>query len=296
MRSVDETVMINDKTPLEGITVRFWGVRGSTPVSGDEFRRYGGHTPCVEVRLGRRIFIVDAGSGIGGLGAAWPESVTEIDLLLSHLHHDHVMGLPFFAPLCRAETHLTVHCGNLGGASAEEAFRQLFSPPLFPLPLDRFPAQVSHHGFQAGERLLFDDGIVVSTIPLRHPGGATGYRFDHAGRSVCYLSDLEHDPEDPDEALAAFVQGADLVIYDAMFTEAEYPAYRGWGHSTWQQAVDLAGRADVGSIATFHHRPCNDDGRMDLLQEEIARQLPGSFCAREGQTVVLAPTGQAVSL
>ena len=272
------------------LSVRFWGARGTLPMPGPATVVYGGHTCCVEIHLGRRLFIIDAGSGFEALGreiAGTGQTDGRIDLLLSHLHHDHISGLPFFAPILTGHSTLRIFCGNQGGESAKAALDMMFAPPLFPVTLDVLPGRVEHIGFKAGETLTFEDGTEIATCPLRHPGGATGYRFDHGGRRVCYVSDMEHADAGPDADVVSFCRDADLVIYDAMFTEAELPRCRGWGHSTWNAGVALCRAAGAGSLAAYHHHQSHDDQFLAGIETELAKALPGSFLAREGQTVVL---------
>jgi phosphoribosyl 1,2-cyclic phosphodiesterase len=276
--------------PDASLQVRFWGVRGSVAASGPRFVAFGGHTPCVEVRCGERLFVIDAGTGLSALGAALGEAAPdEIDILLSHLHLDHVGGLPFFKPAALGERVIRTWCGNLGGRSAEAALDRLYAPPLFPVRLDQLPARFEHHGFKAGETLRFEGGRTIATHPLNHPGGATGYRFDHLGRRVCYISDIEHTHPWPPPDLARFVENADLMIYDGMFTEAEYPACQGWGHSTWEKGVELARRAGVQALAIIHHHPQHDDDRLRGLEIAMQAAMPSAFLAREGQALALAP-------
>lgn len=264
------------------LTARFWGTRGSYPVSDRRMARYGGNTACVEIRLGDRLFIIDAGSGIVDLGTKVArEGITSVDILLSHLHHDHILGLGFFEPLFRAGTTVTLHCGHLGGQSAEEALGLFFQPPLFPIQIQDIAADLRHVGFKAGETLRFEDGISVHTTPLNHPGGACGYRFDYEDRSLCYLSDMEHDGDTPSAGLVSFIRDADLVIYDGMFTEAEYESHRGWGHSTWNAGLRLCQEGDAQALALFHHHPRRTDAEIDQIEREMKAILPGSFCARE---------------
>ncbi|MCP8940790.1 MBL fold metallo-hydrolase [Alsobacter sp. SYSU M60028] len=272
---------------FDGISVRFWGTRGSFPVADSRFMRYGGNTSCVEVRVAGRLFILDAGSGLIGLGQML-QHTGPIDLLLSHLHHDHVTGLAFFQPLFKPCTTLRIHCGNLGGESARAALDRMFDEPLFPLRLDQLSARIEHIGFEAGETLHFEDGLKVRTCPLVHPGGATGYRFDHNGRSLCYVSDVEHAANGPSPSLVSFVEGADLVIYDTTYTEQEYVNHRGWGHSTWEAGVELCKAAGARSLAAFHHHPFRDDAALEAVEARLAEALPGSFVAREVQSCVLS--------
>jgi phosphoribosyl 1,2-cyclic phosphodiesterase len=276
---------------LDALKVRFWGTRGSTCASGPQFVEFGGHTPCVEIRCGERLFVVDAGTGIAALGQNISGSApAEVDILLSHLHLDHVGGMPFFKPaVLWSDRVIRTHCGNLGGASAKAALERLFAPPIFPITLDHLPARFEHRGFQAGETLTFSDGATVDTHPLNHPGGATGFRFRHRGRAVCYISDIEHSEPWPDPALAEFVRGADLMIYDGMFSETEYPSCQGWGHSTWQKGVDLCRAAEVEALAIFHLYPGHDDTYLKAAEAEMQAVMPSAFIARERQAVSFEP-------
>ena len=272
---------------VPGLRIRFWGVRGSVCASGREFVEFGGHTPCVEVRCGERLFIVDAGTGITRLGGLLgADAPRDIDILLSHLHLDHVTGLPFFKPALMPPRTIRTWCGNLGGESAKAALDRLYAPPLFPITLDQLPARFEHHGFKAGATLRFGD-ISVATHPLNHPNGATGYRFEHGGRSVCYISDIEHTQLWPPPDLVTFVRNADVVIYDGMFTEAEYPACKGWGHSTWEKGVELCRAADAKALAIVHLSPKHDDTSLRAQELAIQRSMPTAFVARESQELTL---------
>jgi phosphoribosyl 1,2-cyclic phosphodiesterase len=275
----------------DALRVRFWGTRGSNCASGPQFVEFGGHTACVEIRCGERLFVVDAGTGISALGRDLGTDVPpEVDILLSHLHLDHVGGLPFFKPaVLGSERVIRTHCGNLDGASAERALEGLYAPPIFPITLDHLPARFEHRGFRAGETLSFPDGAKVRTHPLNHPGGSTGFRFDHRGRRVCYISDIEHTDPWPDPGLSAFVRGSDLVIYDGMFSQTEYDRCRGWGHSTWQKGVELCRASDVKSLAIFHLYPGHDDTYLKAIEAEMQLTMPTAFVARERQALTFAP-------
>ena len=278
-----------------GLSLRFWGVRGSTPVSGPEFVEFGGNTPCLEVRCGERVFLIDAGSGIGAYGRANGENIPQdIDLLFSHLHLDHTAGLPFLKPAI-FDKNRTIHtyCGNLDGADAGASLDRLFSPPLFPVGLDVLPCGLKHHGFKAGETLRFADGESVDTILLNHPQGSVGYRFEHAGKRLCIISDIEHTDPWPDPALLDFVRGADLIAYDGMFTEGEYCRCAGWGHSTWQKGVELAQAAEAGALAIIHLHPAHTDAQLREVEADMQAVMPTAFIARERQTVDVGEQAQA---
>lgn len=275
-----------------GIDVRFLGVRGSHAVPGREFAYYGGNTPCVEVTLNGDRFILDAGSGIIGLGRELGCDATAdtFHILLSHLHHDHISGLPFFRPALRPGCVVHTWCGNLDGESAAAGLTRMYEPPLFPVTLEQLPGSFVHHGFRAGETLSIN-GCQIRTCLLNHPDGSTGYRFDCNGHAVCYISDVEHEAAGPPPELKAFVAGADLVIYDSMFLEEEYCRCIGWGHSTWREGVRLCQEGGAKAMAMFHLHPEHDDARLRDIERELAEALPGSFIARDGLSVSFGGQG-----
>jgi phosphoribosyl 1,2-cyclic phosphodiesterase len=269
-----------------GLGVRFFGVRGSIPVPGPGTLIYGGNTACVEIRVNGRLFIVDAGSGLAALGNTLIDGPERsFDILLSHLHQDHIVGLPFFAPLYQPDRRIKIHAGNLGGRTPEAALRTMFSPPLFPIELDHKAKQLEFIGFKAGETLRFEHGFTVRTAPLRHPGGATGYRFDTGGHAVAYVCDFEHAGPAPEKDMIEFVRDCDLVIYDTTFTVEDYMACKGWGHSTAEAGLALCAAAGAKRLAAFHHNPEYDDAKLAEVDAMLEKASPGSFCAREGQAV-----------
>jgi phosphoribosyl 1,2-cyclic phosphodiesterase len=248
---------------------------------------FGGNTPCIEVRVAERLFLIDAGSGIVPLGRELRDKrVRQIDILLSHVHLDHVSGLGFFAPLLDPETVIRLHIGNIAVEDAREALHGVFGLPIFVRALDDLPATIEYVGFQPGDTLDFGD-TAVRTCPLDHPGGAVGYRFDHAGSSFCYLSDMEHRAGGHPDQLVRFAGEADLVLYDAMYESAQYERSVGWGHSTWAKGVELCGLAGARALAAFHHHPEHNDITMERIERELADALPGSFCARQYDQVVI---------
>jgi phosphoribosyl 1,2-cyclic phosphodiesterase len=269
----------------EQLTVRFWGVRGTLPTPGADTVIYGGNTSCVEVDLGRRSVIFDAGSGIRKLGdrLIGQGGSVETDILFSHCHMDHVCGVPFFAPFYDARHRIKLWAGNLlPKGSLEAAIRSIMSAPLFPIEINAFKAEVEFRDFHAGETLDLGGDIKVRTGMLNHPGGAVGYRLDYAGKSIAYITDTEHRPNELDRTVLSLVQDADLMIYDCTYTDEEFPSYVGWGHSTWQQAVRLADAGRAKKLAVFHHDPDHDDAFMQKVEAEAAIAHPGAFVAREG--------------
>jgi phosphoribosyl 1,2-cyclic phosphodiesterase len=274
----------------ERFTVRFWGVRGSIACAGPETLRYGGNTSSLEVRCGDRLLLFDAGTGIRYLGnRLLRDAPLDADLYLTHTHFDHVCGLPFFRPLFQPENTFRLWAGHLGGrASLKTVLWQFMMAPLFPVRPEAFRANVTYNDFSAGDTLRPSPEIALRTTALNHPDGAVGYRLEFAGRSMCYLTDTEHVAGAPDRNILALIAGADIVIYDSMYTDQEWGAgHVGWGHSTWQEAVRLCRSAGAKRLVVFHHNPDHDDDMLDAIAREVEAALPGSILAREGLELVL---------
>ena len=270
-------------TPAD-FSVRFWGVRGSIACSGPRTARYGGNTSSVEVRCGERMLLFDAGTGLRYLGNSLVNSQPlDADLYLTHTHFDHVCGLPFFRPFFQPQNRFRLWAGHLAeGMTLRRVLGEFMMSPLFPVPPQVFRARMEYREFKAGETLHPAPDIAIRTATLNHPDGATGYRVEFGGRSLCYLTDTEHVPGAPDRNILALIDGADLVIYDSMYTDSEYDTYVGWGHSTWQEGVRLCRAARAKRLAVFHHDPEHDDDMLDGIAREVEKQLPGSVVAKDG--------------
>ncbi len=271
----------------DSITIKFWGVRGSVACPGPDTVRYGGNTSCVEVLCGENRLIFDAGSGLRGLGEALLGQSGESDLFFSHLHIDHLIGLPFFLPAFEKGNRLRLWAAGLkevGGLRA--ALDRYMSFPLFPIGLDQFQAEIAFHDFARGDVLTPRPGIVLRTAALDHPGGATGYRLEYAGRSFCYMTDTAMDA-DAVPAMLALAKGVDCLVMDATYTDSELAKYAGWGHASWQQNAVFADAAGVKTLCLFHHAPEHDDDTLDRIAAEAARARPGTVVVREGQSIGL---------
>lgn len=270
-------------------SVRFWGVRGSIACPGPDTVRYGGNTSCVEIRCGERLMLFDGGTGLRVAGnelmrAAAP---VELDLFFSHTHFDHVCGLPFFAPCYDSRSQIRIWAGHLNGVRIEAVLKKTMIAPLFPVPMGIFAAKIRFVDFAAGAALTPHPGIRIATAALNHPNGATGYRIEFAGKTVTYITDTEQRPGGLDRNVLGLADHADVMIYDATYTDAEYPSHKDWGHSTWEEGVRLADAAKVGTLVIFHHDPGHDDAFMDRIAAAAAAARPGTIVAQEG--LVLRP-------
>jgi phosphoribosyl 1,2-cyclic phosphodiesterase len=264
--------------------VEFWGVRGTAPASGKNFVKYGGHTPCaaVESEAGD-IVIVDAGTGIRRLGdslmARSGSGALEIHLFLTHFHLDHVIGLPFFAPIYSARTRITFYSPILL-KEAEKWLSGLMTGRYFPVG---FRETASRKDFQRIEEESFSIGkLKIFTCPLNHPQGSVAYKIAEKENAIVFATDTEPPEDGKDEQLAGFIRGAACFVCDATFSPEEYSRRQGWGHSTWQHGTDLAREAGARKLLLSHLNPEHDDRRVDEMVRRARREFRLTAAAREG--------------
>jgi phosphoribosyl 1,2-cyclic phosphodiesterase len=261
--------------------VRCWGTRGSIPAPGPDTVRFGGNTPCLEVTWGDAHYTFDAGSGLRLLGDRRVEDEQPVDstVFLTHFHWDHIQGFPFFVPLYDAETRLRIVGPPQDGLKVQQLFAGQMGPIYFPVPFHAVEAELSFHDLPGGE---WSDGTIeVTAFPVRHESLTLGYHAELAGRRIVFIPDNElvgghHETQPGWRAdLVRLLEGADLLIHDAMLTADEYPRHEGWGHSTFLQAIRLAGDAGVRKLLFFHHAPHRTDDELDRIveasQQEVAR-------------------------
>jgi phosphoribosyl 1,2-cyclic phosphodiesterase len=272
--------------------VTFFGVRGSIPTPGADTVEFGGNTSCVEIVCGERHLVFDTGTGMRLLGQRFlrERKRASLDVFYSHLHWDHLQGLPFFLPLYVPGTELNFY----GPEGLQKALFTQMGDPGFPVQLGSVPAQLCFAEVAHGNTIHLADDLLVRCARLNHPGGVLGYRVEFRGHSVVYATDTEHY-SCPDPRLVQLAEGADLLIYDAQYDDDEYTGRNGaprtgWGHSTFSEGVRVAAAASVRCLALYHHDPGHSDEKIRAIEAAARALRPSTFACREGQTIaVTAP-------
>ncbi|MCJ7433249.1 MAG: MBL fold metallo-hydrolase [Anaerolineales bacterium] len=296
----------------ENFTIRFWGVRGSHPAPGKNTIRYGGNTSCVEARAGRHVIILDAGTGIIPLGQQLArEKQLEATLLLSHLHHDHTQGFPFFVPAYISGACLHIYGPGAATETLERVLDTNQSAQTFPVGLNEMNAAKDIRSLKETDVLTFDsNGLTINaafsgsfgsaqdeavTVKIyrsyAHPGSVYVYRIEYHGRALVYATDIE-GYVGGDKRLAAFARGADVLIHDAQYTEEHYygqlagvRSTQGFGHSTPQMACELAASARTRELVLFHHEPIYGDDMVAGMETRARVLFPNTRSAYEGLTM-----------
>lgn len=302
----------------DALTVTFWGVRGSYPMPGPSTVRVGGNTACVSVRAGKQLIIFDAGTGVIGLGRALIAQQQSDDrpitmtLFVSHTHHDHTQGFPFFSPIYLPSTTLYVFGPRTLHEDLERALARAMLPPVFPISFDQLPCTRVMRNLNEGQVVVLNDGAVheprvlyeqrdvlpaaPDSVLIRvmrshaHPQGVFVYRLEYGNQAIVYATDTE-GYADGDQRLIKFARGASLLIHDAQYTEAEYASQtmpkQGWGHSTWQMAAGVAQAAGAQQLVLFHHEPEHNDAMLEQLANDTRKIFPATLLAYEGLEIKL---------
>lgn len=272
--------------------VTFYGTRGSMPVADPRYMQYGGNTSCILVTFtSGRVAILDAGTGIRKLGNDLLRNAHKqydnISIILSHTHWDHIQGFPFFDLAYDKQRNFTISiCGkDRMGRDLEHIFATQMKSDLFPVPLHKMGAKFT---FLQPDITTYENpwGIKFFASKHSHRGDAYSYRIEEGGKTLVYCTDVEHKDEiDPN--VVALSRNADLLIHDAQYTPEELEMKKGWGHSSWEQAIEVAEQAGVKKLALFHHDPDHNDTFLSNIEKECQKRYPHSFLAREGNEVEL---------
>ncbi len=289
------------------LRIRFWGTRGSIPTPGAQTVRYGGNTPCVEVRTDDGwLIILDAGTGIRELGRELlmrsNGGTVKGDIFLTHAHWDHIQGIPFFAPIFGPGNHFTIWGSETLERSTDRILKDQMSPVVFPVTFEELDATIDFRGLSANTPTA-GTGYDVTAFEVQHPGGALGYRFSEPGKrggALVYVSDNElaphpryASPPDWRDRMVTWAKGATVLVHDSTYTTEEYDHHQGWGHSTYAEAVQLALDAEVRTLILFHHEPRRTDDELEQCLADcraMVQDRGGSLdviLAAEGLTLTL---------
>ncbi|MDI6853796.1 MAG: MBL fold metallo-hydrolase [Deltaproteobacteria bacterium] len=272
--------------------IRFWGTRGSIPSPGPQTLHFGGNTTCVEILLdsGRRI-IIDAGTGIRVLGEHLKTSTATVrmHLLLTHNHWDHLLGLPFFDPIYREDTEILIDGWPLAFQALTRVFDDHMGDGFFPVAFDQLKARISFINRLARGPLVLDD-VLIEAMPVNHPQGCLGFRLREGNHTLVFITDNElgHDEGRRFRDFVRFAQDCHLLIHDAQYLPEEMPEHRGWGHSTYEEAVRLAVEAKAKRLVLTHHDPGRSDAEVKLILQAARKLVSGKRgspkidAAREG--------------
>lgn len=277
--------------------LRFWGVRGSIPTPRADTIRYGGNTSCYELRIGGEIIVIDAGSGISQLGSAlvdeFGSTPISLTLLNTHTHWDHIQGFPFFIPAYMKNNRIRVIGRDPSPESLESIFKkQMDGNHCFPVSFKSLQSCISFEHLDPNGQAEFDLGnLKFATCATNHPGGCLGYRFQTPNGSVVFLSDHETGGTDEDLILE-FIRGADILIADTQYTDAEFVSRKGWGHGCYRSVISLALHSDVKNLFMTHHDPSHNDLFMDGMLADARSMIPDSsplkiFLATECEKIPL---------
>jgi phosphoribosyl 1,2-cyclic phosphodiesterase len=261
--------------------IRCWGSRGSTPVSGKQYLRYGGNTTCLEIRTNdNQVLIVDAGSGIREAGNSLIEEKRyNLTLLLTHAHWDHILGFPFFKPIYSSKTNLTIWGCPFTETSIKKMLSPIMAAPNFPVDYENIRAKISYNEicFEKNFKL---GSVTITPIALSHPNQGTGYKFEEDGKSFVFLTDNElnykHKGGLDFKDYLEFSRGADLLFHDGEYKEEEYKLTRGWGHSLYKDVLELALGAEVKKLGLFHHNQERVDDDIDTIVNDCRKIIKKS--------------------
>ena len=270
--------------------ITFWGVRGSVPTPAPHTRKYGGNTPCLEVRAGNNLLLMDAGTGICRFTERLIQAQNQgldITILLSHTHWDHIQGLPFFKLAFNPANNIKVYGPKRAGFTLRSCLEAAMKPPNFPVPFDLLAGIKQVIEVEPGATIELDD-LKIHTAELNHPDGSIGFRLEYDGKSLAYCLDHEHDEQDDvHHGLSKLAQDADVLIFDAAYSDEDYPQFKGWGHSTWQEGYKTARQLNVKNLVLSGFNPDLSDNDLDKIALATKEMQGNTIVAVEGESLTL---------
>ncbi len=281
------------------LKVTFWGVRGSKPTPGKNTILFGGNTSCVQIEAGNRNLIFDSGTGIVSLGQEMMKQVgrKKADIFFSHLHWDHIQGLPFFEPIYKAGNSFCLYGEDKENRNFRQIIELQMSYPYFPVTMEKMEADIEFISITPKQLIDLGDGIIIETMAVNHPDGCLAYRIKSRDSIVVYCTDTEYIDEDREKEFFDFIRGADVLIYDTFFTDEEYKgtidgqSKKKWGHSTWEEGTKISQEADIGYLVLFHHQENRSDKEQQMIEDSARREFVNTVAAREGMIIIIGGDG-----
>lgn len=267
--------------------VTFWGVRGSLSSPGPKTAKYGGNTPCVEINWGNTTIICDAGTGIRALGLSMMKRShsKRTTILFSHIHFDHVIGLPFFEPIYERKNRFDLICPKYKAPALKKALGKLISPPYFPVNILRSGAKLYFKSFRKNLHVLKD--VRIESFKCNHPDGSYAFKFHFPdGKTLVHVSDNEPS-KSKYKSLLKWIKNADLLIHDAQYSQRQYKKKMGWGHSPYTYPVKLAHEANVKRLVLFHYDPASTDKELDVIRKKLKKTRMKIDLSYEGMKILL---------
>ena len=274
---------------MNGIKVKFWGVRGSFPIpkSNDTF---GGNTSCIEVRsTTNEVVLFDMGTGLRNFGNSVlkeKEPITDINIVLSHFHYDHILGFLMFIPLFIDKYNINIFAPGKTDAEVEEKFESFLSSNFWPVNKEMMSAKINFNHYSS-EAINITNNIKVLTSPHGHPGGASSIRLEIDRFSVTYVTDCEHPSSHLNQNVIDIAKNTDLLIHDAQYTPEQMLDHKGWGHSSWEHCVEVAQKARAKRLALFHHNPDHGDSMLEAIEQDAKNVFTNTVSAREGMELFI---------
>lgn len=273
----------------------FWGVRGSKPTPGKSTIQFGGNTSCVQIEAGGKNLIFDAGTGIAELGnkMMMVKGKKEGDIFFSHLHWDHIQGLPFFTPLYCPGNQFRLYGEDKEEIKFQEVINKQMNSPYFPVTMGMMKADYEFMNIKPNQVIDLGEDIIIKTFEVNHPNGCLSYKVEKADSSVVYSTDTEPMKGQRRKDFLEFIRGTDILIYDTHFTDAEYfgtGGYEnkiGWGHSTWEEGTRISKEADIGYLILFHHKENRSDKEQREIELSAQKEFKNTIAAKEGMVITI---------
>lgn len=274
---------------MNGIKIKFWGVRGSFPIPRAE-DSFGGNTSCIEVRTSNQeIVLFDMGTGLKNFGESLAKdksNINEINIVLSHYHYDHILGFLMFIPLFIEKYTINIYGPAENDDEVKSHILSFLDPRFWPVNTDMMDAKINYKHYSSGS-FTISDNIKVTTAPHGHPGGASSIRLDIDRFSVTYVTDCEHPESHVNQNVIDISKGSDVLIHDAQYTPEQMPSHKGWGHSSWEECVEVAKNANVKKLVLFHHNPENGNSMLEKIENNAKSKFKDTISAKEGMEIFI---------